>query len=246
MLGDDDAFHSFPLYGTTPMTGTDAEPDADAQTRALYEVNGTTPLSSQPLTTPIGQGRFTEVPTGKDPYLLNRLALVLGTMGVDWSIAPFEKGHLYVVPIYPDMGTRLDQPIDMEATRDPTRRGVLKADAIWDIELSVGERVYGMPRVVNNRIVFNTAFGSFAGDISESYLEPGNLRIVGATAEKSSTTTNDAKSFGGVLVVGSDVIVTTDKSIRRLGTAPSTEGGVGVRTFNRSTPAVLKSWEVAK
>jgi type IV pilus assembly protein PilY1 len=244
-LGDDDAFHSFPLFGTAPMTGTDSDPDADDETKALYEVSGATRLSQQPLTTPIGQGRFTIVPTDKENYLLNRLALVVGTMGVDWAIAPFEKGHLVVVPIYPDMGTRLD-PIDMEATRDPMIYGVLEEDAAWDIPLALGERVYGMPRVVNNRIIFNTAFGSFAGDISESMLDPGNLRIVGATDEMNDTQANDAKSFGGVLVIGSDVIVTTDKSIRRLAGAPEvTGGGVGVRTFNRSTPAIMKSWEVA-
>ena len=200
--GDDDAHHSFPLFGTVPMTGTDATPAADAMTKDLYRVGTGARLSQQPLTTPIGQGRFTIVPSGKETLLANRLALVVGTMGVDWAIAPFEKGRLHVVPIYPDMGTRLDEPDPDERRANPMLRGVLKADAAWEIELAAGERVFGMPRVVNNRIIFNTAFGSFAGDISESYLEPGNLKVVGATSDMSSSGSNDAKSFGGVVVVG--------------------------------------------
>ena len=128
-LGDDDDYHSFPLFGTPAMTGTASDPDADPATTALYEVSGTTPtrLSQQPLTTPIGQGRFTIVPAGKETYLSGRLALVVGTMGVDWAIAPFERGNLYVIPIFPDMGTRLDEPIQMDATRDPMLYGIPQA-----------------------------------------------------------------------------------------------------------------------
>jgi type IV pilus assembly protein PilY1 len=248
-LGSDGDKHSFPLFGTVAMTGTDSDPDATAATKDLYRVGSTTKLSQQPLTTPIGQGRFTQVPDGKSDYLLGRLALVIGTMGVDWSIAPFEKGHLMVVPIFPDGGTKLTEPILMTAERDPKIYGVLREPAAWDIPLAVGERVYGMPRVVNNNIVFNSAFGSFAGDLSTSFTDPGNLHIVSASTlgvVTDSSETNDAKSFGGVLVIGSDVIVTTDKSIRRLAGAPAvTGGGVNVRTFNRSTPAIMKSWEVA-
>jgi hypothetical protein len=107
--------------------------------------------------------------------------------------------------------------------------------------------VYGMPRVVNNRIIFNTAFGSFAGDISNSYLDSGNLIIKGATDATSSTVANNAKAFGGVLVIGGDVVVTTDSAIRKLQSGPDvTGGGVGVKTFNRSTPAIMKTWEVVR
>jgi type IV pilus assembly protein PilY1 len=246
--GDDDAYHSFPLFGTVIMTGADATPAANADTKALYTIAGTTParLSQQPLTTPIGQGRFTEVVAGKEAYLSGRLSLVVGTMGVDWAIAPFEKGHLFVIPIYPDMGTRLDEPVAMAATRDPLLYGVLKEDAAWKIDLLVGERVYGMPRVVNNRIIFNTAFGSFAGDLSTTFLDPGNYRVVGATADKTSRTSNDAKSFGGVLVIGNTVVVSTDKSIKKVDGSSLSTGGVDTKTFNRSTPAVMKSWEVTQ
>jgi type IV pilus assembly protein PilY1 len=238
------ARHSFPLFGTAPMTGADATPAANATTKALYSVNGTTTLSQQPLTTPIGQGRFTQVPTGHD-LLLSRLALVVGTMGVDWSIAPFERGHLFVIPVHPEEATRLTEPIDLNAARDPMLRGILVETAAWDIALGVGERVFGMPRIVNNRVIFNTAFGSFSGDISATATDPGNLWIQGYSAAVSSTVTNDAKSFGGVLVVGNDVVVTTDHSIKKLGSPPDVNGGgVGARTFNRSTPAILKSWEV--
>jgi type IV pilus assembly protein PilY1 len=241
----DGKYHSFPLFGTAPMTGADASPAADANLKALYEVNGSAPLSQQPLTTPIGQGRFTQVPAGRDATLLGRLALVVGTMGVDWSIAPFERGHLFVIPVHPEQGTRLPEPIEMGAARDPLKFGVLAESAAWDIKLGVGERVFGMPRVVGNEVIFNTAFGSFAGDISATATDPGNLWIQGPTAATSSTTTNDAKSFGGVLVVGKDVVVTTDSSIKKLASPPDVNaGGVGAHTFNRSTPAIMKSWEV--
>jgi hypothetical protein len=169
-------------------------------------------------------------------------------MGVDWSIAPFEKGHLFVLPVHPDQGTRLTEPINMSAARDPMMFGVLKTSSAWDIPLGVGERVYGMPRVVNNTILFNTAFGSFSGDISDTSTDPGNLWVVGTSSShtvQTTTTSNDAKSFGGVVVVGSSVVVTTDQTIKTMASPPPlTGGGVGASTFNRSTPAILRSWEV--
>jgi type IV pilus assembly protein PilY1 len=244
-LGTDKAYHSFPLFGTPAMTGDDKTPTATDETKALYRIAGSSParLSQQPLTTPIGQGRFTEVPTANASFLLGRLALVVGTMGVDWSIASYEKGHLFVLPIFPDTGTRLDEPIDVSDARKPMLYGVLKEKAAWQIDLDVGERVYGMPRVVNNRIIFNTAFGSFAGDLTENYNEPGNYRVMAATADNTSATKNDAKSFGGVLTIGNSVVVSTDTTIKTQDASKLGAGGVNTKTFNRSTPAVMKSWE---
>jgi type IV pilus assembly protein PilY1 len=254
--GGTPTYHSFPLFGTAQMTGADASPAADPNTiTALYEVNGSSPpagLSQQPLTTPIGQGRFTLVPTGHE-IIMGRLALVVGTMGVDWSIAPYEKGHLFVLPVHPDQGTRLPEPIDLAAARDPMMFGVLSLASAWDIPLGVGERVYGMPRVINNLVLFNTAFGSFSGDITDTSTDPGNLWVVGTSSGGGHTmqktvTSNDAKSFGGVVQVGNSVVASTDTTIKRLngatGLAGGTSGGVGGSTFNRSTPAILKSWEV--
>lgn len=245
-------FYSFPLFGTSRMTGgTDPDPtrNASTETKALYRIgpNASDPLSQQPLTTPIGEGRFTIVPaasTSFDPGMLTgRLALILGTMGVDWSIAPYENGHIYVVPAFPDQGTRLAAPIAVGGgvTRDPRSFGILNPKAVWDIELLVGERVYGMPKVSNNTIVFNTAFGSFGGDISMTYLDPGNLRIV--TATSSTRVANDAKAFGGTLVVGDQVIVTTDQRIRKVAGTGVAPGGPATSPFNRTTPALLKTWE---
>jgi type IV pilus assembly protein PilY1 len=238
--------HSFPLFGTPVMTGTGGG-GASAATRALFEVNGTTPLAQQPLTTPIGQGRFTSVPTAASSYLTHRLAMVLGTMGVDWAIAPYESGNLFVVPAWPDAGTRLAPPIDLGAPRDPLKYGVLLPAAVWTIPLTTGERIYGMPRVVNNTILFNTAFGSFTGDISSSVSDPGYLRIVtgDGTGTHVDTRGNDSKSFGGVMIVGTTVVVTTDTSIRVLSSPPASigGGGIAVQTFNRATPALMKTWE---
>ncbi len=245
-------YYSFPLFGSGRMTGgVDPNPanNADPGTLDLYRTgpDSSYPLSQQPLTTPIGEGRFTAVPgasTTFDPAkLVGRLALILGTMGVDWSIAPYENGHIYVVPAYPDQGTRLSPPIAVGSgvTRDPLSFGILDPKAIWDIQLNVGERVYGMPKVANNTIVFNTAFGSFGGDITASYLAPGNLRVV--TATSSTATANDAKAFGGTLVVGSTVVVTTDEKIRKVTGTGVSAGGPTTSPFNRATPALMKTWE---
>jgi hypothetical protein len=98
-----------------------------------------------------------------------------------------------------------------------------------------------MPKVANNTIVFNTAFGSFGGDITASYLDPGNLRIV--TSTTSTATANDAKAFGGTLVVGSTVVVTTDEKIRKVTGTGVSSGGPTTSPFNRTTPALMKTWE---
>jgi hypothetical protein len=245
MKGSDGKFWSFPLYGTPVMTAS----GADDATKALYTVAGGG-LGQQPLTTPIGQGRFTAAPaltSSFDPSLLvGRLAMIVGTMGVDWSIAPHERGHIYVVPAYPGAGTRLEPPISVTASRDPKKFGVVLPKAVWDIPLALGERVYGMPRVANNTIVFNTAFGSFAGDITGSYLDSGNLKIIQSSgAEHAASGPNDSKSFGGAVIISGSVVITTDSHIRVLGNAPTSlsQAGTNQSTFNRSTPSVVKSWE---
>ena len=172
--------------------------------------------------------------------------LVVGTMGVDWAIAPSEHGNLFVLPAYPDMGTRVVAPIDLASARNPLLYGVLLPQAVWQIELGVGERVYGMPRVANNNVVFNTAFGSFTGDISSSMADPGNLWVVrGGTQTVAS---NGSKAFGGALMVGDTLVVTTDTSIHKISepTGTLTGGAAAQTTFNRLTPAILKTWEQAQ
>ncbi len=239
---------SFPLFGTPQMTGS-GPPQADAITESLYTAAGGQ-LAQQPLTTPIGEGRFTTLPPSSGTFtssmLMNRLALVVGTMGVDWAIAPSEHGNLFVLPAYPDMGTRVVAPIDLASARNPLLYGVLLPQAVWQIELGVGERVYGMPRVANNNVVFNTAFGSFTGDISSSMADPGNLWVVrGGTQTVAS---NGSKAFGGALMVGDTLVVTTDTSIHKISepTGTLTGGAAAQTTFNRLTPAILKTWEQAQ
>lgn len=239
-------WHSFPLYGTPDMVAT----SATGAIKDLHRPDGGTALAQQPLTSPIGQGRFTRVLTTLQPYLLGRLAVVQGAMGVDWSIAPFENGAVYVIPVAPDWNTRLSAPIDLTDTDtpDPLAYGILKRDAAWKIDLLTGERVFGMPRVVNNEVIFNTAFGSFKDDITETITEAGNLYMVGTgtTGELAKTVTaNQSKSFGGVLVFGNSLVVTTDTAITKkaLPEALRTDGGPATRPFNRATPAMYKTWE---
>jgi type IV pilus assembly protein PilY1 len=240
----DPKYYSLPLYGTEDMTAS----GANATTRTLHTVAGTTHLAQQPLTSPIGLGRFTLVRKELEPYLLGRLAIVQGAMGVDWSIAPFEPGSVYVLPVSPEYKTRLEAPIDVNASRDPRVYGVLQKEAAWRIPLLVGERVFGMPRVVNNEVIFNTAFGSFSGDITDTIEEAGNLYMVGTTTDGDAAqevTANQSKSFGGVLVFGDNLIVTTDNAItkRPLPAELKPDADPSRRPFNRSTPAVYKTWE---
>jgi type IV pilus assembly protein PilY1 len=238
------AWHSFPLYGTLNMTAS----GADSATKALYTLSGTT-LAEQPLTSPIGLGRFTQVRTSLQSYLLGRLAIVQGSMGVDWSIAPFERGSVFVIPISPDAGTRLNAPVDLVAHPEATTSGLLLSAAAWRIQLQAGERVFGMPRIVNNEVIFNTAFGSFSGDnYIDTVTESGNLYQEGSTAQgaaQESIAANQSKSFGGVLVFGNKLVVTTDTSIRAsaLPSALVSDGDPSKRPFNRATPALYKTWE---
>lgn len=237
--------YSFPLFGTKDMVGT----GADASTTSLFKVSAAA-LAQQPLTSPIGMGRFTQVPTTPvdlTPYLLGRLAIVQGTMGVDWAIAPFEKGNVYVLPAHWESPSRIayfssSDTVDLSVTPNPLVYGLLKPEAVWDIELLTGERVFGMPRIVNNHVIFNTAFGSFTGDITSSLEEAGNLYDVSASSTQ--VTANDSKSFGGVLLFQDKVVVTTAKSIKASNAPASLKGGTQAqKPFNRSTPATFKTFE---
>jgi type IV pilus assembly protein PilY1 len=242
-------FWSLPLFGTRDLLAT----GADATTLADYKVDGGSKLAQQPLTSPIGLGRFTVVRKGLEPYLLSRLAVVQGAMGVDWSVAPFEPGAVYVVPVAPDYNTRIAPPLDVskiDASTDPRLYGVLKPEAVWKIDLGVGERVFGMPRIVNNDVIFNTAFGSFSGDITDTILEAGNLYMTGTDAKTgqatgTTPTPNQSKSFGGVVVFGGNVIVTTDSAITKkpVPAELKSDGDPSKRPFDRFTPALFKSWE---
>jgi hypothetical protein len=217
---------------------------ATAETKSSFTVSGGTALAQQPLTSPVGLGRFTEVPADV-PLLSGKLAVLQGTMGVDRAIAPFERGHVYVIPVDPVMNTRLPSPVDLATTgQDPLLRGLVKSAAVWDIQLEIGERVFGMPRVLNNRVVFSTAFGSFTGDITDTIGESGRTLTRGPTAASNSTIDNHDKAFGGVLLLGDKMIITTSMGIKKADPANGvSEGTAQQRPFNRTTPAVFKTWE---
>jgi type IV pilus assembly protein PilY1 len=256
LLGSDRVYHSFPLFGTPAMTGA-GPPAADANTLSLFQVGGSSSLSQQPLTTPIGLGRFTSVPPQYTNYLLNRLSVIVGTMGVDWAISPYEPGNIFVIPISPQYGTRLPvapaTTIDMSQSPSPLTAGVLLPAAAWKIPLAVGERVYSTPQVVNNTIVFNTAFGTASGDISMSLTDPGNLQMISGDKNGTHLTTvaNDSKSFGGVLIMGGKAVVSTDDKIvvaatpPAISNAPNGVAGLPTSTYQHVTPATLHSWEVS-
>jgi type IV pilus assembly protein PilY1 len=237
------ALYSFPLYGTPQMTA----PTAATEIQALFTL-AQGGLAQQPLTTPIGLGRFTEVPTTPvdlTPFLLGRLAIVQGTMGVSWAIAPYEAGRVIILPTFWEDPSRIaywsaGTRVDLNAARNPRMYGVLKPAAVWTIDLDVGERVFGMPRILNNRVIFSTAFGGFNGDISETTGDTGNLHVVTSTqhAEESINT----KSFGGVLVFENKLVISTAKSLR-VKDAPAGTDGPAQRPFNRATPALFKTWE---
>jgi type IV pilus assembly protein PilY1 len=233
-------YASFPLFGTPAMTGT----GADQTTKDLFTPSGGTALAQQPLTSPIGIGRFTVVPTTLEPYLKNRVAVAQGTMGVDWAIAPFERGHVFVVPVFPETGERLLPPIAVGGSPDPRYMGIVSASGVWDIQLGVGERVYGMPKIVDNKMFINTSIGSFGGDLTASMNDAGSTYQVTASGNTTvvSNLNTGQKRFGGVLLFGSDLIVTSDVGITRQvgkGQAP----GVDTRVRDRYTPTTTKSWE---
>lgn len=248
-------YYSFPLFGTPRMTGDGTASDgttADASTKALVTL-ASGGLAQQPLTSPVGLGRFTAVPSSPSTladFFPNRLAVLQGTMGVDWAIAPFEKGNMFVIPVYWESNSRLaywynsaaPQPeLDIGASPDPRAFGLIKPEAQWQIQLGIGERIFGMPRVVNNQIVFNTAFGSFSGDISDTILDRGNLYIVksGGTGVEQIP----SKAFGGALVFQNKLVVSTATGIKAKSEPSVSGGGPSQMPFNRASPAVFKTWE---
>jgi type IV pilus assembly protein PilY1 len=238
------AFYSFPLYGTPQMTGEAAATEISA----LFTL-ASGGLAQQPLTTAIGLGRFTEVPAtpvGLAPLLLNRLALVQGTMGVNWSIAPYEAGRVIVLPAFWEYDTRIaywseGTKVNLNEERNPRMFGVLRPAAVWTVDLDVGERVFGMPRILNNRIIFTTSYGGFNGDISETASETGELHIVSSTGDANEAI--PTKAMGGVLVFEDKLVITTSTSMRVKDAPAGGTGGPAQRPFNRATPALFKTWE---
>lgn len=232
--------YAFPLFGTPPMVGT----GADSTTKDLFKPNGSTELAQQPLTSPIGIGRLTVVPTDLESYLKNRIAVAQGTMGVDWAIAPFEPGHVFVLPVSPESSTRLLPPVTVGGSPDPRLRGLLLPAATWDIALGVGERVYGMPKIVDNQIFLNTSVGSFSGDLTATLNDAGSTYRVtasGNTTVKTNVNTGQ-KRFGGVLLMGTDLIITSDQGIVKQKDQGKTPG-VDTKVRDRFTPTTTKTWE---
>lgn len=234
--------YSLPLFGTQDMVAA----GADSTTKNDYLVTPTQ-LAQQPLTTPISLGRFTVVPKGKDA-LLGRISLLQGAMGVDWSIAPFEQGSVYVVPVSPEWGLRTTSPITLSQLPNLRLYGVLQSGKAWRIALGVNERVFGMPRLVNNEVIFNTAFGSFSGNLSDTAWESGNLyRVSTDTTTQNvvtNVTSNQSKAFGGVLVFGSQLVIATDTSLSTVSDSNLSAGGSPAnQMFDRYTPAIFRSWE---
>ena len=241
-------FYSFPLFGTPRMTAT----GASAASLALVTLADGN-LSQQPLTSPIGMGRFTQVPSSPASLAIHipyHLSILQGTMGVDWDVANFEAGNLFVLPTYWEQPSRdgywyttgPQAGLTVGTDPDPRAFGVLMSEAVWTVPLLLGERVFGMPRVVNNQIVFTTAKGPFTGDISESIFDVGNLYIVKPTG--TTTESTGSKSFGGVLVFQNTLVTSTATGIKAK-TEPTDMqgGGASQRPFNRSTPVIFKTWE---
>jgi hypothetical protein len=232
---------------------------ADATLLAAYKPAASTDLARQPLTSPIGIGRMLQVPTDVEPYLKDRIAVAQGTMGVDWSIAPFEPGHVFVLPVYPEtMVTPVKDPvtgavalktidtrerkIDLASKPELALQGVLLPAADWDIKLAVGERVFGMPKIIGNDIIVNTAFGGFGGDITESLLESGStLRITGTGG--SEQLESIGKAFGGALVMDDSIVVTSASGMVRVKPTDKVEGSTQTNPRNRYTPTDFTTWE---
>jgi type IV pilus assembly protein PilY1 len=246
---------SLPYFGTPAMTGA----GADATIVADFKPAASASLAQQPLTSPIGIGRMLSVPADVEPYLKDRIAVAQGTMGVDWSIAPFERGHVFILPAYPEkmvvaykdpvtlatvqktVDTR-ERNIDLAAKPQLRLQGVLLPEADWDIELNVGERVFGMPKIVGNDVIINTSYGGFGGDIADTYLDAGStLRISAAAGTE--TLESIGKAFGGALVMDKSVVVTSASGMARSTPAREIKGGTQTNPRNRYTPTDFTTWE---
>ncbi len=241
-------FYSFPLFGTPSMVASGA-PAASLDLVTLADGS----LAQQPLTSPTGLGRFTQVPSTPPSlltYIPYHLAVLQGSMGVDWDVANYEAGNLFVLPVYWELPARLgywyttgpQALLTVGGPGDPRAFGLVKPAAAWTIPLLLGERIFGMPRVVNNEIVFTTARGSFTGDISATITERGNLYIVKPAA--TTTESIGAKAFGGVLVFQNTLVTSTATGIKAKAQPTDMQGGgPAQRPFNRSTPVIFKAWE---
>jgi hypothetical protein len=254
-------FHGLPLYGTPPMSGG----SADSGLKDLFRPHGSSTLAQQPLTSPIGIGRLTNVPCWLYKYLEGRIDVAQGSMGVDWAIAPFEGGNLFVMPSAPEstavrlkdsscskltgevatVDTRA-RKIDLSSTPSLKTRGVLLPEAVWEVPLGVGERMFGMPKLVGNDILIDTSAGSFSGDITETAMEAGTTKVVNATNPEGKVVASIGKAFGGVLVIDQQVVATSATGMTRVKDAVKPpEGAAATATTARAryTPASFGSWE---
>jgi type IV pilus assembly protein PilY1 len=247
---------SLPYFGTPEMEGA----GADASILATYKPVGSATLAQQPLTSPIGLGRLRSVPTTLEQYLRDRAAVAQGTMGVDWTIAPFEKGHVFVLPAYPEvMVAPVKDPVtgitslktidtrerDIDTASKPwlLTRGVLKSAAIWDTVLNTGERVFGMPKIVGDNVLVTTSTGDFSGDISEKAATTSG-RILRIGSEGTNTEVSvDGGIPGGVLVMESAYVTTTSTKIKRSGKTEKMTTDTSTNVRNKYTPADFTTWE---
>ncbi|MBI5068452.1 MAG: hypothetical protein HZB56_09440 [Deltaproteobacteria bacterium] len=244
---------SFPLYATPAMTTSGVTTAVQDE----YRPQGQSALARQPLTSPVGIGRFSVVPTALEPYLKERIAVAEGTMGVDWSISPTQRGHVYVMPVFPEGGsgavsllggsqanTRLTAPLSVSDAAAAVDGGLLLSAAVWDTQLSVGERVYGMPKILNNQMFVNTSYGTFTGDLTSSINDAGRTVRVDTNSGAARVTDLDTgqKRFGGVLIFGTEIVVTSDKGMTRLHNQVDSSV-TGARVRSRTSPTSPKSWE---
>jgi hypothetical protein len=255
-------FHALPFFGTPPMTGG----SADASTKDLFKPYGSASLAQQPLTSPIGLGRMTSVPCSVYKYLEGRIDVAQGSMGVDWAIAPFESGNLFVLPSSPEVTavrlkdagcTKLTgnvltvdtrrREIDLSAVPAIKTRGVLLPEAVWEIPLGVGERMFGMPKLVGNDVLVNTSAGSFSGDITDTAGDEGTTKIINEANPTGKVVVSIGKAFGGVLVIDEQVIVTSATGMVRVPDAVTgaPKGAEATKTTarNRFSPTTFGSWE---
>jgi len=135
-----------------------------------------------------------------------------------------------------------ERDIDLAAKSYLANKGVLKAAAQWDIELAIGERVFGMPKIVGNDIVVNTSLGGFSGDISDTLLDKGNTYRITDKGLGTSLRA-DEKAFGGALIMDGQIVVTSAAGMNKITPADAVKGATATNPRNRYTPTDYTTWE---
>jgi type IV pilus assembly protein PilY1 len=231
---------SYPLFSTADSMGLENNPH---------------PISTVPaiMRLPYELGKDSVFPGVElSQALAGKLAVVFGTAGPDWVLPPNPdiRGRVYVVAAHPeDLNVRHrvshDQSSEVDSTLSQrmSELGTTKKEASALMLLEKNERAVGSPKIVGEKIVLTTAFGTTENDPFKSDMQGRtHLLNVSQPGQNMSIAGSGKSAAGGLVLPDGSIVIQSMVGLQRIGRDEGLKDPPKAGLTGKRTPARIGSW----